>query len=145
MILLEKIGMGILGTALVAGGIVSSQGFVHVRVAEKQKGGTHLRLALPAMAVPIALRLVPGVRIEQASRQIQPWLPAIDAAASGLADCPDGPIVEVTEPREQVNIRKRGDSLVVDVNDPGERVHVSVPLGTVRSAADVLAERAGPQ
>jgi hypothetical protein len=143
--LLAKIGTGLLGTVLVAGGIVSSQGFLHVRVMEKQKDGTHLRLVLPAMAVPIALRLVPDEHLREAAENVRPWLPAIDAAATQLADCPDGTLVEVIDPSEHVAIVKSGGSLVVDVDDPGETVHVSVPLATVRSAADVLARRAAPR
>lgn len=142
--LLAKIGTGLLGAVLVAGGIVSSQGFLHVRVMEKQKDGTHLRLVLPAMAVPIALQFVPGDRLREAAENVRPWLPAIDAAATQLADCPDGALVEVTDPGEHVMVLKSGDSLVVDVDDPGETVHVSVPLATVRSAARVLASRAAP-
>jgi hypothetical protein len=144
MMLLAKIGTGLLGTALIAGGIVSSQGFVHVRVVEKKANGTHLRLVLPAMAVPIALRLVPSGHLEEAARNVRPWLPAINAAASGLADCPDVPLVEVTEPGQHVSVVKSGDSLVVDVNDRNDIVHVAVPLATVRSAAIIVAERGSP-
>ena len=42
MILLGKIGVGFLGTAMVAGAAVSSEGFIHINVHEKQKDGTHL-------------------------------------------------------------------------------------------------------
>ena len=145
MMLLGKIGTGILGTVLVAGGIVSSQGFLHVRVLETRRNGTHLHLILPAMVVPIALRLVPRERLERAARQVQPWLPAIGAAATQLANCPDGSLVEVTEPDQQVRVAKTDGSIVVDVNDPGEAVHVSVPLATVRSAANVIAGRGAPE
>jgi hypothetical protein len=145
MMLLAKIGTGFLGTALVAAGIVSSQGFVHVRVVEKKENGMHLRLALPAMAVPIALRLVPSRNLSEAARNVRPWLPAINAATTRLADCPDGALVEVTGPGQQVSVVKSGGSLVVDVNDRKDTVHVSVPLETVRSAANVVAERGGVQ
>ena len=91
-------GLGATGQALIAGGIVSSQGFVHVRVVEKKENGTHLRLVLPAAAVPIALRLVPSRRLAEAARNVWPWLPAINAAATRLADGPDVSLVEVTEP-----------------------------------------------
>jgi hypothetical protein len=145
MILLGKIGTGILGTALIAGGIVSSQGFVHVRVVEKKQDGTHLRLVVPAMAVPIALQFVPSGHLEEAARKVQPLLPAIGAAATALANCPDGTLVDVIGPGEHVSVVKSGGSLVVDVNDRKEVVHVSVPFAMVRSAANVLAERGGVQ
>lgn len=141
MILLGKVGIGLLGGALVACGIASSQGFLHVRVEEKRANGTHLRLLLPAVAVPIALDCVPKEHLREASAQVRPWLPAIEAAAAGLAGTPDGPLVEVTEPGERVSVVKSGGSLVVDVDDPRETVHVSVPLRAVRTAAGVIASR----
>jgi hypothetical protein len=144
MLLLGKIGTGILGTALIAAGIVSSQGFVHVRVMEKKQNGMHLRLVLPAAAIPIALRFVPNRHLAEAARNLRPWLPAINAAASRLADSPDVPLVEVTEPAQHVSVVKSGDSLVVDVNDRKDIVHVSVPLATVRSAANIVAESGEP-
>lgn len=139
--LLAKIGIGLLGTALVAGGIVSSEGFVHVRVMEKHKNGTHLWLVVPAMVVPIALRLVPGRHLQQAAEQVRPWLPAVDAGTAQLAKCPDTTLVEVVDPKEHVTVAKSGGAVVVDVDDPGETVHVSVPLRTVRSAVEVLGSR----
>lgn len=139
--LLAKIGMGILGTALVAGGILSSEGFVHVRVVEKHKNGTHLWLVVPAMVAPIALRLAPAQPFQQAGENLRPWLPAVRAGIGQLAKCPDGTLVEVVDPKEHVRVVKSGGSLVVDVDDPGETVHVSVPLDAARDAANVLAER----
>jgi len=43
-----------------------------------------------------------------------------------------------------VSVVKINGSLVVDVQDPGENVHVSVPLRAVRSAIHEIAEGAGP-
>ncbi len=145
MILAAKIGLGLLGTALVAGGIVSSEGFVRVSVQEHRSGGTHIWLAAPAMAAPIALRLIPRRRLENAIDNAREWLPAATAAASELEKCPDGPLVEVTDRVEQVNVSKRDGSLVVDVNDPRETVHVAVPLGALGSSLRILAERATPR
>ncbi len=142
MVPVAKIGGWFLGTLLVAGGILSSQGFVHVRVEQQWKNGTHLRLVVPAMVSPIALELVPRHDIADGASQVRPWLPAINAATEGLDQCPDGPLVEVREPGERVSVVKSGESLVVDVQEPEERVHVSVPIATVRSAANVLGKRA---
>lgn len=142
MMSVAKIGGWVLGTALVAGGILSSEGFVHVHVEEQRKGGTHLQLVVPAMVVPIALELVPRRNIADAASQVRPWLPVIDAAAKGLGDCPAGPLVEVDDPSEWVSVVKSHGSLVVDVDQPEERVHVSVPIATMRSVAHVLGKRA---
>jgi hypothetical protein len=145
VILAAKIGWGLLGTALVVGGIASSEGFVHVSVQEHRPGGTHLWLVVPAIAAPVALRLVPRRQLEQAlDEKVRGWLPVVQAATTGLEKCQDGSLVEVTGPSEHVNVAKRDGSLVVDVTDPQETVHVVVPLGAVGNSLSVLAERAGP-
>jgi hypothetical protein len=145
MLLLGKIALGTLGTVAVAGAIVSSEGFIHVRVHENQANGTHLSLIVPAMLVPITLKFVPRKYLEQPAQQIGPWLPLIDATISGLDDCADGTtLVEVTEPDQQVQVRKSDGEIVVDVQDPEETVHVAVPLRAMRSAIHEIVSNAGP-
>jgi hypothetical protein len=134
MLLLGKIALGTLGTVAVAGAIVSSEGFIHVRVHENQANGTHLSLIVPAMLVPITLKFVPRKYLEQPAQQIVPWLPLIDATT----------LVEVTEPDQQVQVRKSDGEIVVDVQDPEETVHVAVPLRAMRSAIHEIVSNAGP-
>lgn len=140
MILLAKIGVGMLGTALVAGAALSSEGFVHVKVHEKQANGTNFNLIVPAAMIPATLHFVPKERLQHGSGDLQKALPIIDAAIPALEDCPDGVLVEVTDPGEHVLITKSGGSLLVDVNDPGEEVHVSVPLRAAQSTIHVIAD-----
>ncbi|HKV29264.1 MAG TPA: hypothetical protein VJN90_13415 [Candidatus Acidoferrales bacterium] len=144
MLLLGKLGLGFLGTALVTGAIVSSEGFIHVKVHEKQTNGTHISLVVPAMIVPVTLKFVPNRYLAQGGTELRRYLPVIDAAISGLADCSDGPLVDVTDPDEHVSVVKSGGSIVVDVDDPNETVHVSVPLHATRSAIDEIAYAGGP-
>ena len=145
MLLLGKIAVGTLGTMALAGAIVSSEGFIHVRVHENQPNGTHLSFVVPAMLVPITLKFVPRQYLEQPAQQIRPWMPVIDAALSGLNDCADGTtLVEVTEPNQHATVVKSGGAIVVDVQDPDETVHVAVPLGAMRSAIRQIALSAGP-
>ncbi|MHB8412958.1 MAG: hypothetical protein ACYDDI_13575 [Candidatus Acidiferrales bacterium] len=144
MLLLGKIGMGMLGTALVAGAVVSSEGFIHVKVHEKRTDGTHISLVVPAILVPVTLKFVPNRYLAQGAANVRPYLPIIDATISGLADCPDGPLVEVTEPDQHVSVAKSGGSVVVDVDDPDETVHVAVPLHATQSAIDEIASARGP-
>lgn len=141
MILLAKIGVGVLSTAVVAGAALSSEGFIHVKVREKQAGGTNLNLIVPAALVSSGLHFVPNDRMEVDAQNLRQALPIIDAAVPALEDCPDGVLVEVTDPGEHVLITKSGGSLVIDVNDSEDEVHVSVPLSAARSAIHVLAEK----
>ena len=62
-----------------------------------------------------------------------------DAALPALEQCPDGVFVEVVDPGEHVVIAKSGSSIIVDVNDPDETVHVAVPLRAAESAIHEIA------
>src|SRR5215470_13879143 len=145
MILLAKLGIGVLGTAVVAGAAISSEGFIHVRVHEKHPGGTNLTLIVPAAVVPVALHFVPKKDLDHAPDNLQQALPIIDAAIPELQRCKDGVLVEVIDPGEHVLISKSGGSIVIDVNDHDETVHVSVPLSAVRSSLHQIAEATGMQ
>jgi hypothetical protein len=139
MISLAKLGIGALGTVVVAGAALSSEGFIHVRVHEKQPGGTSLNLIVPAAVVPIAMHFVPHQDLDLAPRELQEYLPVIDAAIPALEDSPDGVLVEVIDSGEHVVIAKSGSSVVIDVNDSGETVHVSVPLSAAQSSLHEIA------
>lgn len=140
MILLAKIGVGFLGTAMVAGAALSSEGFIAVKVHEKAANGTHLTLIVPAALVPATLHFVPKNDLKDAARDIRPYLPIIDAAIPALEECPDGVLVEVKDPGEHVVVQKVGGSVVIDVNDHEDIVHVSVPLRAAQNSIHQIAE-----
>jgi hypothetical protein len=144
MIFLAKLGIGVLGSAVVAGAALSSEGFIHVRVHEKRRGGDNVFVIVPAAVVPIAAHFVPRENLREASENIRPYLPVIDAAIPALEDCPDGVFVEVTDSDEHVLVSKSGGSLVVDVNDHDETVHVSLPLRAAQSTIHQIAEAEPP-
>lgn len=140
MILLAKIGVGVLGTVVAAGAALSSEGFIAVKVHEKHASGTHLNLIVPAAIVPATLHFVPKEKLKDAGRDIRPYLPVIHAAIPALEDCPDGVLVEVKDPGEHVLIQKIGGSVVIDVNDHEDIVHVSVPLRAAQSSIHQIAQ-----
>ena len=144
MILLAKLGIGAASFALVAGATLSSEGFIFLKVHEKHPDGTNLRLVVPAVLAPAALRFVPKNNLAQASSNLRPYMPALDAAIPALEDSPDGVLVEVTDPGEHVVITKHRDSIVIDVDDRDDIVHVAVPLPAVRSCLHQLASASGP-
>jgi hypothetical protein len=139
MILLAKLGVGVLGTAVVAGAALSSQGFIHVSVNERAADGHHINLIVPAALVPVTLKFVPRQNLAEAAQNIRANMALIDAALPALEECPDGVFVEVTEPGEHVRVAKRGGSIVIDVRDSDETVHVSVPLRAAESAIHEIA------
>ena len=140
MIFLAKLGIGVLGTTLIGGAALSTEGFIHVNVQEKHPGGTHVNLFVPAALVPATLHFVPCHHFADSSHDMREALPIIDAAIPVLNDSPDGVLVEVRDPGEHVLVSKHGASIVVDVDDPDERVHVSVPLVAAQSTIHQIAE-----
>jgi hypothetical protein len=139
MILLGKIVLGMAGAGLAGVGVLCSEGMVQVRVVEKQAQGTHINVIAPALLAPIAVHFAPQRELAHAAREIQPYMPAIRAALDGLRDSEDVVFVEVREPDEHVTVSKSGGSIVVDVDDPGETVHVSTPIRAISSTIEQLA------
>jgi len=90
------------------------------------------------------LSFIPRQQLAQASADLRPYMPAINAAIPALEDSPDSVLVEVTDPGEHVTVRKSGGSIVVDVNDQEDVVHVSVPLRAAHSAMREIAVATGP-
>jgi hypothetical protein len=139
MILLGKVVLGMAGVGLAGASVLCSEGLVHVKVIEKQPQGVHINVIAPAMLAPIAVRLAPQRDLTQAARQVQPYMPVIRAALDGLRDSEDVVLVDVTEPGEHVEVAKSGGSIVVDVDDEGETVHVSTPVRAISSTVEQLA------
>jgi hypothetical protein len=139
MIFLAKLGLGVMGTAAVAAAALCSEGFIHVKVHEKHVGGKNINVTVPAALVPATLKFVPNNDLIEASENLCPYLPIIDAAIRALEDCPDGLLVEVVDSRDHVRVAKRGGSIVVDVNDAADTVHVSVPLRAAESSIHEIA------
>ncbi|MBZ5696467.1 MAG: hypothetical protein LAN36_14045 [Acidobacteriia bacterium] len=139
MILLAKVALGMAGVGLASAGVLCSEGVVYVKVIEKQPQGLHIRVIAPAMLAPIAVHLAPQPALARAAREIQPYMPAIRAAVDGMRDSDDVVFVEVKGPGQHVEVAKSGGSIVVDVDDAGETVHVSTPIRAVSSTVDELA------
>ena len=139
MILLGKIVLGMAGVALAGAGVLCSEGLVRVKVIEREPRGLHINVIVPAMLAPIAVHFAPRRSLAQASREIQPCMPAIRAALDVLRDTEDVVFVEVKEPDERVRISKSGGAIVVDVDDAGETVHVSAPIRAISSTVEQLA------
>jgi hypothetical protein len=139
MILLGKIVLGMAGVGLAGVGVLCSEGLVQVKVIEKAPDGHHINVIAPAILAPIAVHFAPQSELEHAARQIQPYMPAIREALDSLRDSDDIVFVEVKEPDTHVKVSKSGGSIVVDVDDEGETVHVSTPIRAISSTVEQLA------
>ena len=143
MVLLGKIALGIVGTAVAGVGLLCSEGMIEVKVVERAPEVHHVFVIAPAMLVPIAMRFAPRRDLSRAAAEIKPWLPTIRAALDQLRDSNDVTLVEVREPGEHVRVTKEGGSIVVDVEDHDDTVHVSTPIRAISSTIEQLAA-AGP-
>jgi hypothetical protein len=115
---------------------------IEVSVVERQPEVHHVYVIAPAMLVPIGMHFAPQRDLSRAAAQIQPWLPTIRAALDQLRESDDVTLVEVKEPSEHVRVAKEGGSIVVDVQDKDETVHVSTPIRAISSTIEQLAASA---
>ena len=139
MILLGKIVLGMAGVGMAGAGVLCSEGLVHVKVVEKQPQGFHINVIAPAMLAPIAVHFVPSRDLAPATQQIQPYMPVIRAALDGLRKSEDIVLVDVEEPGQHVHVSKSHGSIVVDVDDDDAIVHVSTPIRAISSTVEQLA------
>jgi hypothetical protein len=142
VVLFGKIALGIVGTAVAGVGLLCSDGMIEVKVVERQPEVHHVYVIAPAMLVPIGMHFAPQRELSHAAAQIQPWMPTIRAALDQLRESEDVTFVEVKEPGEHVRVAKQGGSIVVDVEDKDDTVHVSTPIRAISSTIEQLAASA---
>jgi len=115
---------------------VASLGVVVVDVQEGGPDGHRIMIPVPLVFAQAALAVAPVVAGEEL-RIPDEALEHIGIAREileALAAAPDGVLVEVEEPDEQVVIRKEGDKLIIKVHGKGEDVSVNVPLHLAMSS-----------
>lgn len=139
MILLGKVALGIAGVAVAGVGLICSEGMIEVNVVERQPEAHHVYVLAPAALVPMAVHFVPSRKFGHASAELQPWMPTIRAALDQLREIDDVTLVDVNEPGQHVIVAKKGGSVVVDVNDRDETVHVSAPIRAISSTIEQVA------
>jgi hypothetical protein len=122
--------------------VLCSEGMIEVNVVVRQPEAHHVYVVAPAMLVPIGMRFAPQKDLSRAAAQIQPWLPTIRTALDQLRESDDVTLVEVKEPDQHVRVAKDGGSIVVDVQDKDETVHVSTPIRAISSTIEQLAASA---
>jgi hypothetical protein len=116
-------------------GAVFSTGLAVVDVMEGGPGGHHIIVPVPLLAVQLGLAFVPAEKLRvdlgrHVSDVAEPLQVARDMLLA-LADAPDGELVRVEEPGEQVLITKQGDLLRIRVHGGSDDVSVNVPIETV--------------
>jgi hypothetical protein len=130
---------------LLAGIVVyraARQGTAVVKIHEKAPGGVRLSVPVPVALVNAALYLAPRGHVAPLDPEARRWLNVARVALTKMEDCPDAVLVEVRSPDEHIVIAKRGGDLVVELDDHGDNVEVSVPAGALDDILDALASQA---
>jgi hypothetical protein len=112
---------------------------IEVKVVERQPEVHHVYVLAPAMLVPIAAHFAPQREMSRAAAEMRPWMPTIRAALEQLRESEDITFVEVKEPGQHVRVAKSGGSIVVDVEDPDDTVHVVAPIRAISSTIEQVA------
>ena len=137
MIVIGSIAVGATAAAIYRAGAIA--------VDVESNEGMELSFRLPAGLANVAIALVPAGPLRELSAEWEPWSaeleplwPALRTTYRELAQAPDFVLVEVRGTDEGLVVRKRGTRLVVDFSSDDERVHVVVPLRTVKRVLDKL-------
>ena len=139
MVLLGKIALGFGATVLLAGAYTFREGVLRVDVDQSRGDAHHVHVWLPAAVVPMALHFVPRQKMEEAGEKAEQFMPLVHAVAKELQKYPEAELVDVRDGEQHVHIRTRNGSLLIDVDEPGEVVHVACPLATIDDVSSELA------
>src|SRR5260370_31449655 len=113
---------------------VASLGVAVVDVREGGSDGHHIVVPVPLALVQTAVAFVPEERVRVKLDSAARHLPLAREVLEALAAGPDGELVRVEEPGEQVVITKVGDTPRVHVHDAKDDVMVNVPLSLALAA-----------
>jgi hypothetical protein len=131
--LVAKIALGIASTVAFATIYTFREGLIKVDVDEFR-----VHVWVPAAAVPAALHFAPHRHMENVAQHLEPFMPTIRQLAKELRKYPDAQFVEVVDGSDHVKVGTSGGKLQIDVVQPGESVHVTVPISTLEDVASQL-------
>jgi hypothetical protein len=142
MVLLGKIALGFGATVLLAGAYTFREGVIRVDVDQTRGETHHVHVWAPAAVVPIVMHFIPRGKLEPAGEQAAEYMPLVHAIAKELQKYPEAELVEVREGEQHVHVRTHNGSLLIDVEEPGQEVHVACPLSTIDDVSRELASLA---
>ena len=120
--ILGKVALGFAGTLLLAGAYTFHEGVIRVSVDEDRQNGDHVHLVVPAVIVPVAMRLVPEHDLDRAVREAGPYMPVLEALSKELSRLPDFELVSVDSPEDHVRIRTEGRRQAQRTQEPAALV-----------------------
>jgi len=137
--ILAKLALGFASTMIFATVYTFREGVIRVDVDEHRDGGSHVHLWAPAAVVPMAMHFVPKEHFREAALHANEFLPLVQVLSSELRKYPDSTFVEVQDGHDHVRVSTVGTKIQIDVVNPQENVHVTVPLRTINDVAEQIA------
>jgi hypothetical protein len=131
MMLLAKAALGMGGALVLAGAYTFHEGVIRIDVDEYRSGGSHIHMWVPAAMAPMAMHFVPREHLREAAMHSQEFTPLVHALIKELKKFPEADFVEVQDGEQHARIRTHAGKLQIDVEDPGENVHLLIPLSTI--------------
>jgi hypothetical protein len=131
MMLLAKAALGMGGALVLAGAYTFHEGVIRIDVDEYRSGGSHIHMWVPAAMAPMAMHFVPREHLREAAMHSQEFTPLVHALIKELKKFPEANFVEVQAGEQHARIRTHAGKLQIDVEDPGENVHLLIPLSTI--------------
>ncbi len=105
---------------------------------ENEADASHVKVNLPLSVVQIALEAAPDKILDDGKIRIHDTGEDLDVDDlrriwKELRTVPDSELVTVEQKDETVSVRRQGDQILVDVNNPKDKdtVHVQVPVALV--------------
>jgi 2-polyprenyl-6-methoxyphenol hydroxylase-like FAD-dependent oxidoreductase len=142
MLMLAKVALGVSAAVAMSTAYVFHEGVIKVDVDESQQGGSHIHFWVPATAVSAGLYVVPRRDLQHALAEARPFLPVLRQLTKELKKYPNAQFVEFTDATDHVRIATVDGKIQIDVNEPGETVHVRVPIETLEDVSDHLESNA---
>ena len=104
-----------------------------IAVEIREEDGNQIRVNLPAGLLRAAIALTPSSILEEASGELEPLLPALNAGWRELSEAPNFVLFELSSAEENVRVEKVDSQLMIFVDLPEVTVQVAVPIDTVGS------------
>jgi|SRR5271166_244691 len=138
MLFLAKAAFGVTAGLALTTAYVFHEGVIRVDVDEYRAEGSHVHFWVPATTVSAGLRLAPRRHLQQAATQVRPYLPLLREISKELQKYPNAEFVDVHDGTDHVRVTMREGKLTIDAVTDAEKVHVTLPVETIRDVADRL-------
>ena len=133
LLLVIVIGSVVLATAVVGAAAAAVYGAGTIAIDVREDDGQRIQVKLPAGLVRAAVALTPSSILEDATDELAPLLPALNAGWRDLSEAPDFVLFELSSADENVRVEKVDSRLMIFVDLPDGTVQVAVPIDTVGS------------